>query len=497
MGWGDETGPTSMTGAKPDRGERSSSLSAPILAVAYSLILAAPLAIAWVSGMQPFSSWWEATSATGLVGLTMLMLQFVTSGRYETMSGRVGIDVTMAFHKWAARILLVVVIAHPLLPHFPFSFDQMGAFFGDVGAMMVRPRYLSGTVALGFVIIIVVLALLRNRLPIPHEIWRASHGLMVLATVWIVAMHAIGVGTYSRDGLLRLLWPALAVVATALLLGVHLIKTYRMRHLPWRVVSNRKAANRLWEVKISPEGSHRLHFTAGQFAWITFAPRRLLLLDHPFSIASSPLGGETLTFLIKELGDFTRHIGEIEPGRLVGLDAPHGSFTLADRDADAVVLIAGGVGVAPIMGLLRDLQARADKRPVRLIYAAGSPASMIDPKAILAEAPDLDLKAQFVVEQPDDHWPYQTGLVDDNVLTVAFDGLDPGRIAVMMCGPPAMTAALADKVQGKGVPLHLIHYERFDYSGGHRSRKDWLITASFWAMAVSVLAVGTLFALRG
>lgn len=486
-----------MNGDKRDRGGRPSSLSAPVLAIAYSLILAAPLAIAWTSGIDPFGSWWEATSATGLVGLTMLVLQFVTSGRYESMSGRVGIDVTMAFHKWAARILLVVVIAHPLLPQFPFSFSEIGAFFGDVGAMMVRPRYLSGTVALGFVVVIVVLGLLRNRLPIPHEIWRASHGLMVLAAVWLAAMHAIGVGTYSRDGLLRLLWPALAVVASALLLGVHLVKSYRMRRQPWRVVSNRRVADRLWELKVSPDGTHRLHFTAGQFAWITFAPRRMLLLDHPFSIASSPLAGETLTFLIKESGDFTRHIGEIEPGRLVGLDAPHGSFTLADRDADAVVLIAGGVGVAPIMGLLRDLQARGDKRPVRLIYAAGSPATMIDPKAVLAEAPDLDFKAQFVVEQADEGWPYATGLVDDAVLAVAFDGLDPARTAVMMCGPAPMTAALADKAKALGVPLHLIHYERFDYSGGHRSRKDWLITASFWAMAVSVLAVGTLFALRG
>jgi predicted ferric reductase len=486
-----------MNDTKRDNRGRSFRLSAPALAVVYSVLLAAPLAIAWASGIEPFDSWWEATSATGLVGATMLMLQFVTSGRYETLSGRVGIDVTMAFHKWAARILLVVVILHPLVYQFPISFDQLGDFFDRLGHTLIAPRYLSGTVALAFVFIVVTLALLRNRLPIPHEIWRASHGLMVLATAWIVAMHAIGVGSYSRTGVLSVVWPALAVIATALLLGVHLIKSYRMRRQRWRVVSNRKAANRLWELVIAPEGGHRLSFDAGQFAWITFAPRRFLLLDHPFSIASSPLAADTLTFLIKESGDFTNHIGEIEPGRQVGLDAPHGSFTLAGRDADAVVLIAGGVGVAPIMGLLRDLAARHDPRPVRLIYAAGTPASMIDPKEILAAAPDLDFKAQFLVEQADEGWPYQTGLVDDAVLHTALDGLDPKRTAVMMCGPGPMTAALADRAKELGVPLHLIHYERFDYFGGHRSRKDWLTTASFWAMALAVLAVGTLFALRG
>ncbi len=485
-----------MNGSKRDDRRWSFRPAAPALAVLYSVILAAPLAIAWASGINPLDSWGEATSATGLVGATMLMLQFVTSGRYEALSGRVGIDVTMAFHKWAARILLVVVILHPLLFQFPISFDRLDVFFSRVGHMLVMPRYLSGTVALCFVFVVVILALLRNRLPIPHEIWRASHGLMVLATAWIVAMHATGVGTYSKTGVLSVLWPALAVVVSALLLGVHLIKSYRMRHQRWRVVSNRKAADRLWELVIGPDGAHRLNFTAGQFAWITFAPRRLLLLDHPFSIASSPLDGDRLRFVIKESGDFTKHIGEIEPGRQVGIDGPHGSFTLADHDADAVILIAGGVGVAPILGLLRDLQARRDRRPVRFIYAGGTPASMIDPKEILAAAPDLDIKTQFLAQQADESWPYLTGLVGDEVLDAAFDGLDPARTAVMMCGPGVMTALIADKVKARGVPLHLIHYERFDYSGGHRSRKDWLITVSFWAMALVVLAIGTVFALR-
>ena len=473
-------------------------LSAPALAIFYSGLLALPLALAWWTGIAPANSIWrELLSITGLVACAMLVLQFVTSGRYEFLSGSVGIDVTMAFHKWAARLLLALVLLHPLLLQFPISFDDLDMFWRGLGAALTAPRYLTGTVALVLVVLVVLLALLRDRLPAPYEVWRASHFLMVLAAIWLAVLHAIGVGTYSRDGALSVLWPVAAAFATALLLGVHLIKTFRMRRQGWRVESNRRIAERMRELVIKPDqGQRPLAYAAGQFAWITFAPRRMLLLDHPFSLASTPAAGDRLTFVIKEAGDFTRHIAELEPGRRVGVDAPHGSFTVAGRDADALILIAGGVGIAPILGLLRDLAARNDKRPVRLIYAAGSPATMIAPEEILAAGKGLDLEAQFLVEEPNADWPHQIGRVGEAEMTAALAGLDPSRTAVMICGPAPMTVAVADRAAAKGVPMALIHYERFDYGGGRRSRKDWRITVSFWTMALAVLAAGTLFALR-
>jgi predicted ferric reductase len=488
-----------MDGSSSGRSTRRFRLSATALAVVYSLMLASPLSLAWWTGISPATSFWrEAVSITGLVGCMMLVLQFLTSGRYETLSGGVGIDVTMGFHKWAARFLLVIVVLHPVLLQFPLTGDRLDTFWLRLGAAVTAPRYLTGTVALVLVVLVVLLGILRDRLPAPYEIWRASHGLMVLAAVWLAVLHAIGVGTYSQAGALAVLWPALATVATALLLGVHLVKSFRMRRQGWRIVANRKIADRMWELTVAPEkGRPGLDYRAGQFAWITFAPRRLLLLDHPFSIASSPAAGPNLVFVIKEIGDFTRHIGELEPGRAVGVDAPHGSFTLDDRDADAVVLVAGGVGIAPILGILRDLAARGDRRPVRLIYAAGSPPSMIDPEEITAAGAGLDLRTQFVVEAADEGWAYRIGRAGAREFGAAMEGLDPKRTAVMICGPAPMTVAIADLAARSGVPLRLVHYERFDYGGGRRSRKDRAITTWFWAMALAVLAAGTIFALRG
>jgi predicted ferric reductase len=426
----------------------------------------------------------------------MLIAQFLTSGRFEQLSGRIGIDHTMAFHKWAARVLLVVAIAHPLLFLLPLPVDRIELSWTSLLTMLGSPRFMSGTVALVLLTIIVALAVLRDRLPVPYEVWRASHGLLSLAAMWLASIHAIGVGTYSREGVLTVLWPALAAAATALFLGVHAVKTYRMRTGGWQVASVRLVADRLWELVLRRDGGRPLQYRAGQFAWLAIGTPRLLLLDNPFSLASSPAAGESLIFLIKEAGDFTRSVGQIEPGTSAGVDGPHGSFTLEGLDASAIVLVAGGAGIAPMLGILRDLAARRDARPVRLLYGGRDRDDLIDPAQILSIGALLDFEGQFFIEKAEEGWPYQTGRVGPTELARALRGLVPRRTAVMICGPGPMTAAIADAAERLDVPPKLIRYERFDYAGGHRARKDKRATAAFWGLALLILAVGTAFALR-
>ncbi len=64
------------------------------------------------------------------------MLQFVTSGRFEPLSGRIGIDVTMAFHKWLARALLLAVILHPLFFLGPDLFLDPGRAWSMLSHML-------------------------------------------------------------------------------------------------------------------------------------------------------------------------------------------------------------------------------------------------------------------------------------------------------------------------------------------------------------------------
>ncbi len=225
-------------------------LSGPWLAVLYVVALTGPLGLAAVSGLprQPF--WQEAASAIGIVAAVALMLQFITSGRFEALSGRIGIDVTMAFHKWTARTLAVVVIVHPLLYLAPDLFTDPGRAAWRFLHMLGSPRYLTGIVALLLLLAVVTLGLFRDRLGARYESWRASHGIMALVAAGFVVLHALRAGSYSRQLPLELVWPLLAALVLASALVVYALRTWRMRASPWRVLSVDKVAERLWEVRL-------------------------------------------------------------------------------------------------------------------------------------------------------------------------------------------------------------------------------------------------------
>ena len=477
--------------------QRRAGLPAMVLMLGYVVALLAPLALALASRIAPASPWGEAASAVGMAAAVALMLQFVTSGRFEALSGRIGIDVTMAFHKWTARVLFIVVLVHPLLFVAPTFLDDPASGLKRLGLMLIAPRYTTGVAALLMVGAIVRLAIFRDRLPAPYEFWRATHLVMAITAAVLVTLHAMRAGTYSHTFPLRAVWPLLTLLVLTATFVIYGMRTLRMRRRQWVVVRNRRVADDLFELVIRPDGRHRLAYRAGQFAWVAVAPRLFPLFDHPFSIGSSPATGDELRFLVKRSGDFTNRVDAIAPpGTHVGLDAPHGSFVLDNLEAEAVLLVAGGIGIAPILALLEDLAARGDRRPVRLVYRCLSPSRMIASAEIDERARGLDFAAIYSVREPGEDWPFETGRLDRALLVRAMTGLDPARTVAMICGPGPMMVAVSDALHDLGLGLSRIRYERFDYADKSRSAKNRRVMWTFRAMGIAIIAAIAAFALR-
>ncbi len=469
-------------------------LSGPWLALAYVAALIAPLALAYFTGWSHRLAWREASAATGMVAGVALVLQFVTSGRFEWLSGRIGIDVTMAFHKWSAKVLVAMVIIHPLTFIVPNVLADPSRTLDWLVHLFFDRRFLTGTISGVAIILLVAMALTREKLA-RYGAWRASHGLLALTAVVFLVLHVLRAGHYARVFPLDALWPMLAIVVLASALTVYGDRALRMAATKWRVAGNRKLADGLWEVTLSHDAGKGLAYRAGQFAWIAFGGRRFPLFDHPFSIASAPSAGNDLSFIIKESGDFTGGIGAIAVGTKVGIDAPHDSFVLPDDSSDPFVLIAGGVGIAPILAILRELAARGARRPVRLIYAGMRPQTMIAPQRIVLEGGGLDLKAIFLAEEAGPDWQYGHGRVTPATVEEALDGLDRRRVKAMLCGPGAMMCAACDLLRAAHVPLAAIRYERFDYADAARSAKDRRLLAGFTAIGAALAAAIVAFSL--
>ncbi len=459
------------------------------LAVLYIALCGAVLVLAAGRRVAPLDPWEKAAAALGLVALAAMAVQFVTSGRFQTVSGRLGIDKIMAFHKVAAMWVLVALLLHPLLYVLPTWLDDPALGAERLVAYLTLPHYRSGVVALGALVLLVGSSILRDRLPWRYEAWRASHLLLGLIAVAGGLHHALTAGRFGAAGPVNAFWwiVGLAVIAVvATLYGWRWLKLHRR---PWRLAGVTKRADRMWELDIQPDATNTAWpYHAGQFVWMTEGRRRFPLFDHPFSIAGSP-ARPGLSLIIKEAGDFTRTVGKLPPGTPIGIDGPYGEFTLEAHEADAVLLLAGGVGIAPVIGLLRDMAARRDPRPVRLGYAAGRPENFACIDEIEAAKRMLDLKAVLASEVADEEWPGAVGRLDRRLLSELLQGLEPSRTVAFICGPGPMVTAVSDALLDLGLPMRNVVYERFDYGGETASRQDRRRTLGFLAVGGALAAV--------
>ena len=240
------------------------------------------------SGVEPAANAFEFAAALGLTAAALLFLQFLSSGRYESFSGAIGIDRTMGFHRIAAFVLLVFAVLHPLtyladlLPVDPL------VAWKRLHAMLVSPRLRSGALALLGLFVIVAVAAIRARPSIRYEYWRVSHGLLAIVVAALTLHHALTVGTYSAEPALLAIWLLFAGLAACAIILVYAIRPWRMWREDWRVERVSCVGEHIVEMLLRGPATTRLRMRAGQFIWMTLAPNRPPFHDHPFSIASAP-----------------------------------------------------------------------------------------------------------------------------------------------------------------------------------------------------------------
>ncbi len=165
---------------------------------------------------------------------------------------------------------------------------------------------------------------------------------------------------------------------------------------------------------------------------------------------------------IRNLGDFTAHVHTAQVGQRVWLDGPYGAFTIGNP-ADMHVLIAGGIGITPMMSMLRTLADRGDKRPVILFYGSKDWDSMTFREELEALRSRLDLKLVHVLADPPPGWSGERGRIDAALLG---RHLPPpyAQHEYFICGPNPMMDAVETALGQLGVPMAKYHSERYSFA---------------------------------
>lgn len=427
-----------------------------VLILIYLCLVLAPLGLAWVQDLQARALLDELATGTGMAALAILLVEFLLSGRFRTISRPFGMDVTMRFHQLLARTALALVVLHPVL-YTTWDKRPQGHPQAFQSVTYDATGLLTGIAAFLLLGAIIAMAMNRSDLGYRYELWRLIHGLTATAMAGLAVFHATDLGRYSAAPALYWYWWGLFALAVLSLLFVYIVKPLARLRRPWHVAHVAHVAERMWHITLAPEGHDGLTYQAGQFAWARFGQSAFGLNENPFSIASAPAAGPEVSFLIKELGDSTRSIGALKPGTCAYLDAPHGHLTIANRDAPGIALIAGGVGLAPMLGILREMKATGDTRPTSLLYGNRHKGQI----AFSEELDTLTGEVHHVLTEPDAHWTGDTGYIDHALLARHFT--DRTDWLFVLCGPPPMLDAVEDALIALGVPARNILSERFVY----------------------------------
>jgi predicted ferric reductase len=462
-----------------------------LLAAGFVALALTPLLAARLTGLEPASPLHELGTAFGLVAGALILLQFLTSGRYESLSGQVGLDRTMGFHRFVAYGLLLFAVLHPIGYVASTFMTDPNAAWSRLTGMLGSPRLRTGVLALVGLVMLVGLSVLRERIGWRHETWRASHGLLAGAVAGLTLHHAIFAGAYSSEAAVSFAWLTGAIVAAGALINVYAFRPWRMWRDGWRVETVSSLGAHIWELTLSCPKAARFDFRAGQFIWLTLAPNRPPFHDHPFSIASAPAELPFLRLIVREAGDCTNRFGEIQPGTKAAVDGPHGSFTLSDA-GERVVMIAGGVGIAPLLGMLEQAASENDERSFALLYATRQPEEIAGIKRLDDLQSRVDLLFRFFVDTGALEPQFNQGPIGRSQIQEAV-GSSPSIVVAYVCGPARMMEQVTDTLLDIGVPLDAIHYERFDFSAG-KGRIDrmrrWQAIAILAAIGAGILLFG-------
>jgi len=213
-----------------------------------------------------------------------------------------------------------------------------------------------------------------------------------------------------------------------------------------RVVRNRREYPQTATLELEPESAANHELTAfrpGQFTML----ERFGVGELPISLSGDPAERGRLVLTIREVGAVTAALTRLAPGDVVGVRGPFGQgWPMAEAAGRDVVLVAGGLGLAPLRpALLSMLAQREAFGRIVVLYGTRSPDEILFRRQLQDWRRQLDLDIQVTVDRATSDWHGRVGVVTGVIPRAA---IDPSRAIAFVCGPEIMmrftVAALLD-----------------------------------------------------
>ena len=213
----------------------------------------------------------------------------------------------------------------------------------------------------------------------------------------------------------------------------------------WRVVARHDEAPAVVTLDLAPAAGRPPPFRPAQVNMLCLPG----VGEVPISVSSDPQQPAWRSHTIGAAGPVTSALWALGPGDDVGVRGPYGtSWECEAAEGCDVVMVAGGIGLAPLRSALMTVARHRNRYDrVLLLVGACTPADVIF-AADFERWRTRDIDVRVTVDHADASWTGPVGLVTDLLAAVE---IGESRTAVWMCGPDRMMQTVGAAVVGRGV----------------------------------------------
>ena len=398
----------------------------------------------------------EVSVALGFMGMALLGLQTIPTSRLKFLVKPFPMDTLYQFHHILSIFTFIILLVHPIL-----------LFINNPGTLQLLNlvtapwRARAAVLAILAMVILVVTSVWRVVMKIKYDVWRWIHDGLAYLAIGLGLYHMFKVNYYMSLTYQKVLWLVLTGIWLGTLIAIRLIRPIRMKKTPYEIVDVIEERGQSWSLILKPTGHQGLTFESGQFAWIT-NESPFIFRENPFSFSTSSENDDgTFGFTIKELGDFTARIKDFKPGETIYVDGPYGNFSIDEHQCQNLVFIAGGIGSAPVMSMLRTLADRGAENEVVFFYGNPTWDSIIYREELETLKDRLNLNLVNVIERPDEGWQGETGFINVDVLQRNLPK-DYKDCTYFLCGPLPMITAVEKALDELQISPRNVHSEQYE-----------------------------------
>jgi predicted ferric reductase len=393
----------------------------------------------------------------GLHATLIMMLQLTLVARLPWLDRRIGMDRLTSWHRWVGFTLVWTVLVHATIAVLGFAVLAKTSFVNEFVTLAGVTATLLGMSAATIIVVVAVTSIRYARRRLSYETWHGIH-FFLYAAILLAMLHQLREGTlFTTSTFARAYWWTMwACVLTMLVVGRFVLPLWRNAYHRFRVAEVVPEADNVVSIRVTGRHLDRLPARPGQFFIWRFLGHNRWWQANPFSLSAAP-DGRSLRLTAKAVGSTSAGLRQVPVGTRVFAEGPYGAFTALHQTCDAMLLIAGGVGITPIRSLLESATG-----PVTVLYRVHNAAEAVLLPEVQALAAGSNAEVHLLTGRTGAGSPPNQPFAPGNLIALVPD---IHRRDIYVCGPPAMTGAVLRALRELKVPKTQVHAERFSLAG--------------------------------